>query len=67
MSPAALPSVGSGGLADSGHDAPALERRLTTTRGDTPLLATSFAVTAVLGLVGWSVVRRWFSRPPEAG
>ncbi|PZC46195.1 MAG: hypothetical protein DK306_001399 [Chloroflexi bacterium] len=67
MSPAALPSVGSGGLADTGGDAPALERRGAASHGDAPLLATSFAATAVLGLAGWAVVRRWFSRSPEAG
>lgn len=65
--PQALPQGGSGGLADTGGmgdaapEARTQERRLDAGHGDAPLVATSAAVTALLGLAGWAAVRRWCS------
>lgn len=62
-SPQALPAAGSGGLADINVDAAALTAE---TRSDLAPFLTALTVTAVLGLLGLGVVRRWFAAV-EAG
>ena len=65
--PSSLPAVGSGGLADLGDEAAGPSAALTAeTRSDLAPFLTALTVTAVLGLLGLGVVRRWFPAP-EAG
>ena len=64
--PSAVPALASGALTDHGFEpAVAIEASVAGPRSEFTLFLTALTVTAVLGLLGWRVVRRWF-RVPDA-
>ena len=64
--PSAVPALASGALTDHGFEpAGAIEASVAGPRSEFTPFLTALTVSAVLGLLGWRVVRRWF-RVPDA-